>query len=95
MGNEAAALEPLKARINDPSCPTLDLARALQTHLTAYSQSFQTLADKLGMPKKRTYLSEVAALARLPPSEQEKIKGQVLSWRAIRKLLTVDNPVDS
>ena len=90
MPEESADLEGLKAKINDPALPTLDLARALETHRTTYSHSHRTLAEKLEMPERRTYLSEVIGLLKLPPSELEKLEGQVLSRRAIQKLQSVD-----
>src|SRR5438552_1686517 len=90
--DETQALAALKDRINDSACPTLELARSLETHLNAYPQSRRVLADKLGMPEKRTYLTEVIGLLKLPAQELEKIQGTVLARRAIQKLQAVEQP---
>ena len=85
-GPEVAALETLKAKIDDPNRPTLDLARALQAHLAAYPQTQSDLADKLGVPQKRPYLSQVLALLKLPSDVQDSIAGQALSGREMWRL---------
>ncbi|OGR90956.1 MAG: hypothetical protein A2992_04140 [Elusimicrobia bacterium RIFCSPLOWO2_01_FULL_59_12] len=66
LGSETKALEVLKVLVNDPACSTLDLAHALQSHLNAYPQSQKELSEKLGVPQKRAYLSQVLALLKEP-----------------------------
>jgi hypothetical protein len=88
--DEAAALRTLKTRLNDRAYPSLDLARVLQTHLKHYPQSIRMLAEKLGIPGKRTYLSDVISLGDVPLDQQVLWKGKVISARTIRKLVNVD-----
>ena len=96
--DETTALEGIKKKIADPALPTLHLARALQAHLITYPQSHRTFADKLGMPEKRPFLTEVIGLLKLPTNELSSVEGSTLSRRDIQRLQShtkgTENPVN-
>lgn len=94
MASETTNLESLKARVANPSSPKLELAEDLLSYQTANSLTQRDLGARLGgEPPLR---SELLGLLKLPSDIKERIRGQAISLREIRKLdLKPVEPVES
>jgi hypothetical protein len=81
---EAAAVDALKAKLEDSNCPVF--ARAFGTHLKTYPQEPEQLAEKLG--RSRPWGIQMFGISKLDEDILAKAEKDGASFRELRKLYT-------